>query len=268
MKRTSPSWRSVRSAARSPARTRTGPGGHPEPDPHLGGHDAGQRGLAQPGRPGEQAGGRRAGRRLRAASMTMRRCSVSWPGRRTRRGSGGGAPPRRAPRPAPPPGRRGAVGSSIGPASTVGAGQTSGGPRGSPAAGQLAQGERTSSSTGASSSDAVERPRDLVGAVAELDQGRAGLTPGRAAPLRADGSAPSRDGQVEPGLQLEEQAGRRLLARPRAPGTGWRRRPPARRSTVLPAKAPTGWPAPASGPTPWAPSSASKHRRSSAWAKP
>ena len=29
-------------------------GGDPQPDPHLGGHDAGQRGLAQPGRPGEQ----------------------------------------------------------------------------------------------------------------------------------------------------------------------------------------------------------------------
>ena len=55
------------------------PRGDPQPDAHLGGHDAGQRGLAQARAARRTAGGRPAGRRLRAASMTIRRCSVSWP---------------------------------------------------------------------------------------------------------------------------------------------------------------------------------------------
>ena len=77
MKRTSPSCRSVSMAARSPARTSTGPGRDPQADAHLGGHDAGQRRLAQPGGPANSRWS--AGwSRLRAASMTMPRCSVSW----------------------------------------------------------------------------------------------------------------------------------------------------------------------------------------------
>ena len=54
MKRTSPSSRLVRMAARSPARSRAGPEVMCRPHAHLVGDDAGQRGLAQAGRAGEE----------------------------------------------------------------------------------------------------------------------------------------------------------------------------------------------------------------------
>ena len=78
MKRTSPSCRSVRSAARSPARVSTGPEVMRKPGTHLGGHDPGQRGLAQTRAVRRRGGGRPAARRCRAAWRTMPRCSTSW----------------------------------------------------------------------------------------------------------------------------------------------------------------------------------------------
>ena len=54
MNSTSPSSSLVRIAARSPARSSAGPGRDVQVHAHLGGDDAGQRGLAEPGRAGEQ----------------------------------------------------------------------------------------------------------------------------------------------------------------------------------------------------------------------
>ena len=54
MKRTSCGSSAVRTAARSPLRSSTGPAGDVEAHPELRRHDAGQRRLAEPGRPGEQ----------------------------------------------------------------------------------------------------------------------------------------------------------------------------------------------------------------------
>ena len=96
-------------AARSPARSSAGPGRDVELHPHLGGDDAGQRGLAEPGRPGEQqvvgglappAGG------LEDHRQVLLQLGA---GRRTRRGgAAGGRRPRppRARRPAPGRGTR------------------------------------------------------------------------------------------------------------------------------------------------------------------
>ena len=56
------------------------PRGQTEADPELGGDDLGERGLAKPGRPGEQNMVERS-RRWRAASMNTRRLWHSWSGR-------------------------------------------------------------------------------------------------------------------------------------------------------------------------------------------
>ena len=97
MNRTSPSSSLVRMAARSPARSSAGPDVTWSRDAHLGGDDAGQGGLAEPGRAGEEqvvgglapaAGGLQHDRRGAPSAR---------PGRRTRRAAGAaGRPPRPA----------------------------------------------------------------------------------------------------------------------------------------------------------------------------
>ena len=92
-------------AARSPARSSAGPGRDVQVHAHLGGDDAGERGLAEPGRARRAAGGRRPGRARRAASRMIARCSLSsaWPtNSSSRRGPQPGlvgAPRRRRPAP-------------------------------------------------------------------------------------------------------------------------------------------------------------------------
>jgi hypothetical protein len=71
-------------------------GGDVEVHAHLGGDDAGQRGLAEAGRPGEAGCDRPAGRGAWPPRARSTRCSFSSAsGRRTRRGASAGGRPRR-----------------------------------------------------------------------------------------------------------------------------------------------------------------------------
>ena len=70
-------------------------------------------------------------------------------------------------------------------------------------------------------------------------------------------------GHVEARLELDQQAGRRLLADARAPGTGRRRRRRPGCATSAAGACTDRMASASDGPTPWAPSSASKVTRSS-----
>ena len=259
--------------------------GDAQPDAHLGGHDAGQRGLAQAGRPGEQQVVDRLAplpRRLAARSRGARSAGA-WPTNSSRRrgrsptSSASSAPVRRhrvdhAARSRSPSRRR----RRARPPAPDDGQHLPAGRRASPAARASSRSARRSiSSTG----DIVASGRR---ARRGSRRGRSRARPARPGPRPARSAHPDagRRRTEPPRVRATGRAGRAglfssissraavLLARRRAPCTGCRGRPRAPPSTGRPATAPTGWPAPAPGPTPCAPSSTSKQRRSSSWTKP
>ncbi len=279
MNRTSPCCRSVSSAARSPARTRAGPGGDAQPDAHLRRHDAGQRRLAQTRGPGEQqvvdglfAPPRRLEHDLEVlGELRLPVELVEAPGPETglvgelgRVGQGVHRP------------RRGAVDRARAPTRDTSLDlrrvvsrrqHLAPAVHRAPASSRNAWREQLLDR--ALVSPALEGPPDLLGAVAELGQGGTDLAPrlgGR--PLSTGHAVPGELGKLEARSQVEDEPGRRLAAdagddaqrargpRRARPGPG---RPVAARSSTARARA---------GPTPCAPSKASKHRRSSVVANP
>ena len=217
MNRTSPSCRSVRRAARSPARTSTGPEVMRRPTPISAATMPASDVFPSPGGPANSRWST-GWFRLRAASITICRCSVSWPlADELRQG------------PRPQSGVLGLLGrrrhridrTDVVRSIPTGPGIV-GGVRGQHFASGLGghrlrassrRAERTSSSTDPSSSSRLEHPSDLVGSVAQLGQGGPDLTPGGAdAPVGRSGVPERRE--VEPGLELEQQAGGGLLPDP------------------------------------------------------
>ena len=240
------------------------PRGDPEPDAHLGGHDAGQRGLARARAGRRRGGGRPAGARRRAACSTMPRCSTSWGwpdelGQRARPQ----ARPLRPPRPAPPRGRRRARRRRPR-APLVRAPR--GGPRGSPG-GQLPQRQPQQLLDPEVLAHALEGRRGSRRARSRARPGRPGPRPGPSRRPRRPAASPERSGRSR--RLFRSMSSRAAVLRP-TPGTAHRVSTSSSSTAVDKAAGERDdrMARARAGPTPWAPSRASKHRRSSSWAKP
>ena len=173
-----------------------GPGGDPQADPHLGGHDPGQRGLAQTGRSGEQQVVDRLaplrGRLEDDLEVLGQLALADELGQRAGSQAGVLGLLGRC-RPAD---RRDARPSGAGPGVTTPSGRRRRRPRASSANSSRRRrrliGSRASSRRAvadhlldrASSSTSVHHAADLVGPVAELDQRRPHLAPGDGVPRR------------------------------------------------------------------------------------
>jgi hypothetical protein len=221
MNRTSPSWRSVSSAARSPARVSTGPEVIRRPTPISAATIPASDVLPRPGRAGEQE----MVHRLLALPGRLEhdpRCSTSWPGRGTPRACGAGARPRRPPRPDHHGGHQPRVGVErprrLGVAEHLTAGasgltrRTSRGARHRLASSRNAN--RSISSTPTSSRNAVQR-------TAGSRRGRSRARPGQRALRNATAAGDrhwsnpgrrARIGELEPALEVDHQPGRRLAS--------------------------------------------------------
>ena len=227
---------------------------------HLGGDDAGQRRLAQAGRPGEQQvvgglapppGGLEDDREvLLQLGLADELGQAAGPqadlvGDLVLGGRGSGVEQllaHRPPRPAP------------------GDGRGAGGPRLSSGAGVAVVGQVHQTPRGSPRGRSRARPAPRA------------RRPGRGSARRGVGApvAPAHARARAPrgGTSARSAAGPRSSCRRRARGTGADVVVRAAPAAATPGRAPTGSPGPGPGPTPWAPSSASKHTRSSRVAKP
>ena len=259
MKSTSPSPSWLRMAARSPPRSRAGPGGDVQADVHLGGDDAGEGGLAQAGRSGEEqvvgglaaAAGRLEDDRevLLELGLADEVVEPAGPepdlgGRLRPRRPGSARAARRAWRTASAPGR-----------------------------GELAQRLLEQDTAVVAVGQLADGLGDLLGAVAEARRARRARRRGRPVARRAplplaDGRRPARR-RGRSSRDLSSTSRRAAVFLP-TPGTRHRA---ATSSSASTRRSASGWctermASASAGPTPWAPISASKQVRSSRVAKP